>query len=190
MARGYGQQPSALRPWLAVAFAAALVTAVLVLEVPSRIAALGSGNLDRLVAPTTTTSFGRTVELGGRADLEVSADRPTPVRVLTRRVRAGHDHRFVAIELVIRNTGTQPWVSTDGLAVEVVDRTGKSYGADARVLKARGGKVLEGVTRLRPGLTIRRLVVFAVPRNATISGARFTVGSGLTQTAEWRLERG
>ena len=189
MARGYGQ-PSALRPWLAVALAASLVTAVLVLEVPSRIAALGSGNLDRLVAPTTTTSCGRPVELGGRADLDVTADKPTAVRVLTRRVRAGHGHRFVALELTIRNAGTQPWVSSDGLAVEVADRTGKAYGADARIQKVRGGRVLAGVTRLRPGLTIRRLVVFAVPRDANISVARFTVGSGLTQTAEWRLETG
>ena len=132
------------------------MTAVLVLDVPSRIAALGSGNLDRLVAPTTTESFGRQVDLAGRAarpPLQVSAEEPTPVRVVTRGLRAGKGHRFMALELTIHNAGRQPWLSTEGTEIQVADRVGTVYRADARVLKVRGAKVLAGVTRLLPGHT-------------------------------------
>ena len=185
----YGQ-PSALKGWLAICCAAALVAGLLVLDVPSRIAALGSGNLDRLVAPTTTEPFGRQIDLAGRAarpPLVVAAEEPKPVRVATRGVRPVQGHRFVALALTIHNAGQRPWVSTDGTEVQVADQAGRAYGADARVLKVRGAKVLAGVTRLPPGRTIRRVAVFDVPRRARISTARFTVGSGLTRTAEWQL---
>ena len=94
----------------------------------------------------------------------------------------------MALELTIHNAGRQPWVSTDGTEIQVADEAGTAYWADARVLKVRGAKVLTVIT-LPPGRTIRRVAVFAVPRQASISSAWFTVGSGLTRTAEWRLQK-
>ena len=38
---------------------------------------------------------------------------------------------------------------------------------------------------LRPGRALRRLLVLEVPRRVRLSSVKFTVGSGLTRSAEW-----
>ena len=171
--------------------AVAIVTAaVFVLDVPSRIAELGSGNLERLVAPTTTVAFGESVELAGRAErppLVLQAASPVRVEATTRGVRVPKGMKFVGLPLTVRNVGATVFVAAMGADVTAADEQGTAYRPVSGLVKLRGRHVLK-VARVPPGAVRRGVVVFQVPRGSSISSMRFTVGSGLTRTAEWSLD--
>ncbi len=179
---------SPLHPLVGVSIAALLVFAVLALDVPMRIAALGSGNLDRLVAPKTTVAFGDTAELAGRGSrppLRVTAQSAVPVRPLARDVRVSRGQRLVGVELSVRNVGDLPWESAPDTTIVAVDARGASHAPELRVRKLREGRVLPSAVRLEPGVTIRRVVVFSLPRSTPVTKVSLTVGAGLTRTVEW-----
>jgi hypothetical protein len=172
---------------LGIGFVALVAVAVFALDVPSRIADLGSGNLDRLVAPTTTVSFGAPVKLEGRRErppVVVTATRTVPVRSATKGVRAAKGHVLVGLPLTIHNVGPTPFEVSTGIQATAGDSKGLSYRPAQDVLRVRGRPVIR-ISRVRPQGQLRGVVVFEVPRGTTLTTARFTVGSGLTRTAEW-----
>jgi hypothetical protein len=176
-----------MKALLGIGLVALIAFGVFALDLPSRIADLGSGNLTQLVAPTTTVAFGKTVELDGRAarpPLAVTATKVVRVRSTTKGVRAAKRHVLVGVQLAIKNIGDAPFDVGMGIEARAADGRGATYPPDGAVLRIRGGRVLN-VTRVRPGAQVRGVVVFEVPRGTSLTTVRFTVGSGLTRTAEW-----
>jgi hypothetical protein len=169
-----------------LAVLALAVVGVIALDVPERISALGSNGLDRATTPTTRAAYGETVRLGGRAErppLKISAAAPAPVRSL--RVGAPKGMRFVGVELDVKNAGEVAWSVPPVSTIGVSDQQGSSYGIDRRVRRIRGGDVLPAAMKLQPGQSVHGVAVFAVPRSVKIAMVQFTVGQGLTRTAEW-----
>ena len=173
---------------LALALVASLGAVLLLLDVPNRIAALGTGNLDKLVRPTTEAAYGETVRLEGRAErppIEVTAREPRPVRGTTPGVRVTQGNRLLAAPVTIRNVGRLQWSTRLGLTATVVDATDTAYAVNPGFTSARGVRVLAGELRLDPGSTARGVLVFEVPRRARVTAFTLTVGSGLTRTGSW-----
>lgn len=179
---------SPIKLLLGVLVAGALVAGVLVLDLPGRIAGRGSGNLDALMRPTTTVSFGETAEVAGRGErppLEVTAEHVVPVRSTTRGVRPAKGERFVGVPLVIRNDGSEPWLSAPHTSIGLTDQRGRGYLKDDRVRRVRGQRVLPVSLELEPKHTARGMVVFSVPRAARITMIQLVVGQGITRTVQW-----
>jgi hypothetical protein len=171
-----------------VALATLVVFGVLAFDVPDRIAALGSGNLDRVVAPTAKVAYGESVDLEGQAErppLRITAQTPIPVTPLAPKARASEGSRLIGVELEVKNIGKVKWSATPVSVIDVADRKGVEYGVDQRVRRIRGAHTLPNVITLAPGKSVRGVVVFAVPRSAKVLVVRFTVGQGLTRTGEW-----
>lgn len=169
---------------------ALISAAIFILDVPTRIAELGSGNLERIVAPTTTVPFGKSVELAGRAErppVWVAASDPMRVHSATRGVRPAKGATFVGVPLMVRNLGNVPFLTSMGVEVSATDERGGEYRLAGGLIKLRGQRMLD-VTRMRPNAVRRGVVVFELPRGRTLSSVRFTVGSGLVRTAEWTRE--
>lgn len=166
---------------------AALAFGAFAFDLPSRVADLGSGNLDRVVAPTTTVWFGEDVELAGRGDrptLKVSAERARPVRSATKGVRPDKGMVFLGLPISVTNAGETTFDALTGFGVTMTNAEGLTLRLDPRVTKLRHGRVLV-LMKLRPGATARGMIVFHVPRGTRPPNAQLTVGSGLTRTAQW-----
>lgn len=175
-----------LRAFFGVSLAAVLTMTVLLLEVPSRIADLGSGNLERLTAPTTTEEYGTRIELAGRGErppLAVRATEPVPLRVRGPRHRPGPGHRHVGVVIEIENLGSKPW--RYGGEVQAADGRERTYSPSWDVRRTDRGRTLLQGQVLRPRQPLRRLLVLEVPRRVRLTSVKFTVGSGLTRSAEW-----
>ncbi|HET7350641.1 MAG TPA: hypothetical protein VFJ28_06870 [Marmoricola sp.] len=175
-----------IKAFFGVSLAAVLTMTVLLLEVPSRIADLGSGNLERLTAPTTTEEFGTPIELAGRGErppLAVRATSPVPVRVRGPRHRPAATHRHVGVVIEVENLGTKPWRYAG--EVQAADGRERLYSPIREIRRTDRGRTLQQGQVLRPGRALRRLLVLEVPRRVRLSSVKFTVGSGLTRSAEW-----
>ena len=169
-----------------IVMAGLLIFAVLGTDLFDRIADLGTAGVEQLTTPTTRVEYGEPVELGGRGErppLTVTAGAPAPVRSV--RVRAPKGMRFVGVELDVKNAGEVAWSVPPVSTIGVSDQQGSSYGIDRRVRRIRGGDVLPAAITLQPGQSAHGVAVFAVPRSVKIAMVQFTVGQGLTRTAEW-----
>lgn len=138
--------------------------------------------------PALKLGTAKTLPAGtNRPPLRVVADRFLTTRVIGASPSGDPQTRWVAVRVVIRNLGTTRWRSQPGTTATMVDSTGLSR-QSATGVRVAAGKRLPDLIRLRPGGTLRGLVVFAVRRDVPITGFTLTVGPGAPAAVSWAID--
>jgi hypothetical protein len=172
--------------WVAVASVAFVVIVLLA----SLVNAIG-GPDDEDASPTVDSDqdLGMSFDIpatDAHPGLTVGVNELVRTKPGTKGVRVEKRHHLVALRLAIRNTGKTVWRGSTAGAV-FIDDAERAYNVDGRFTAVRAGKVWPANFQIRAGGSQTAWVVFAVPNDAEPLRFQFTVGSGATDTATWRL---
>lgn len=96
-------------------------------------------------------------------------------------------NRFVAVQFVIKNTGTVAYEDSPSNGAKVSDAEGQQFDATIIVQRSSAGPGLPAQVKLAPGGTAKGFLVFEVPKAAKIASVQFSQNSGFGETAEWKI---
>jgi hypothetical protein len=136
--------------------------------------------------------------LGAAVTLPRATGRP-PLRVVVDRARTTRStrglqpyveyHRLFAVRLRITNVGRHTWVSQPGTVATVSGDLAVPRQPTSRYQMVKAGRAFPDVIRLKPGRSMRRVMVFEVPTTEPITSFSLTVGPGAPRTATWLIDR-
>lgn len=177
------------RSLITVGLVAVLALLIIQLDVPARLGELGANTVERVSPPSKP--MGETFTVAGaigRPPLVITAGEPVLTRSATPEVRLGAGHQLLAVPMTIRNAGDASWDSQGGTRVMVRDQANVTHRVAWAFTKVTRGGVLPTQIRLRPGRTIRGLLVFDVAKGTKIEQVTLTVGPGTAKTVRWSTD--
>ncbi|WP_310964552.1 DUF4352 domain-containing protein [Nocardioides terrisoli] len=133
---------------------------------------------------------GQPVTVKGNDDgskLQVTAKRVTNTSSSDQFVKPDKGKRLVAVQFVLKNTGTAAYDDAPSNGAKVVDKAGQQYEADAFFDQVAAGQQLPTSVKLAPGNRALGYLVFQVPVRARIAQVQFSMDSGFGQTAQWNV---
>lgn len=152
----------------------------------------------RVPTPTDDATTSPALPLGAVVRLPRATGRP-PLRVEVDRARTTRStqglepyvayHRLFAVRLRITNIGRHMWISQPGTVATVSGSLAVPQQPTSRYPVVQAGRALPNVIRLKPGRSMRRVMVFEVPTDEPITSFSLTVGPGAPRTATWVIDR-
>jgi hypothetical protein len=99
----------------------------------------------------------------------------------------GKNKRLVAVQIVLKNTGSAVYSDSPGNGAELIDAQGQSYSEN--LIGNRSCQAFaQGSATVRPGDSRLGCLTFTVPKDTAIAGFQFTLDSGFgPETGEWNL---
>ncbi len=166
-----------------------LVVAALLLfrlDVPAHLGDLSARTVQRVVEPVAV--IGTTVSVPGTSShptLDVRAERAVLATSADPGIQPQADHQLLAVPLSVHNAGEEPWRPETGLTAVLYDNDGQPFSSDPAYTHVSAGRTLPAGLTLPPGRTVRRVLVFEVPRGTRVGKVHLTVGRGLATTVRW-----
>ncbi len=94
--------------------------------------------------------------------------------------------RFVAVQIVLKNVGTQAYDDSPTNGAKLIDADDQQYDADFSEIAA--GPFIGSAVKIAPGNSRKGFIVFLVPKTAKLAKFQFTLDSGFAgQSGEWAL---
>ena len=94
---------------------------------------------------------------------------------------------WVAVQFLIRNTGTTGYEDSHGVYALVVDVDGHAFSATPYADTISAGAVLPNVVTLAPSESVLGYLVFEVPAGTTVAGVQLGRDGGSGQTGRWTI---
>jgi hypothetical protein len=137
-----------------------------------------------------TARVGQAVTIKGNDDgsrLKVTAKRVVDTRSTDEFSKPDQGKRLVAVQFVLKNTGTATYDDAPSNGATVIDQAGRQYEADAFFSSVAAGQQFPTAMKLAPGNRALGYLVFQVPAKAKVAQVQFSMDSGFGETAQWDL---
>jgi hypothetical protein len=96
------------------------------------------------------------------------------------------NHKYVAVDLVLKNTGTKPYSDSPGNGATLLDTA--DHGYTETLSETTSCQYIGSGVRIAPGSKRAGCLTFEIPKNAKPALFQFTLDSGFAdETGEWQL---
>lgn len=140
-------------------------------------------------AKAAVAKVGSAIKLDGQSDGEQATVTLVkvvdPAKPTDEFSRPDKGNRFVAVQFVVANTGSEVYEDSPSNGAVVVDSEGQSY--DTTLFGTKAGPELRAGLKLAPGAKAKGFLTFEVPKPAKITKVQFSMVSGFGTTGEWSV---
>jgi Nuclease-related domain len=139
---------------------------------------------------TPALALGETVTVKGnpvRPELRLSVDRLRPTSAVGAKTGSA-PVQLMAATVTIHNVGRDGWSSGSGTKFALLDKSDFSHPRSTGAAKVAAGRMLPMLIKVKPGQTMRGIVVFGVPRGVRVASVRITVGPGYPKAVRWSVD--